>query len=90
MTVITVVPAYGRDYKSKAAVQADWDANKDFTICDVLSRYDGSKINKPDAHGISIRVRYDGSRKVAWLQNEPKAGKVKKGTVVGVKPEAKE
>ena len=25
-----LTPAYGRDYKSKAAVQADFDAGKDF------------------------------------------------------------
>lgn len=26
----TLTPAYGRDYKSKAAVIADWQAGKDF------------------------------------------------------------
>lgn len=29
---ITVVPAYGRDYKSKAAIMADWKEGKDFQI----------------------------------------------------------
>lgn len=28
----TLVPAYGRDYKSKKEVLADWDANKDFAL----------------------------------------------------------
>lgn len=32
MNSVTLIPAYGRDYKSKAAVLADWDANKDFII----------------------------------------------------------
>jgi hypothetical protein len=32
MNTITLTPAYGRDYKSKAAVLADWDANKDFMV----------------------------------------------------------
>lgn len=27
---LTLVPAYGRDYKSKAALLADWEAGKDF------------------------------------------------------------
>jgi hypothetical protein len=27
-----LVPAYGRNYKSKAAVQADFNANKDFML----------------------------------------------------------
>ena len=29
---MTLVPAYGRDYKSAAAVKADWEAGKDFQI----------------------------------------------------------
>ncbi len=29
--VTPLVPAYGRDYKSKKAAQADFDAGKDFT-----------------------------------------------------------
>ena len=29
---LTLVPAYGRDYKSKKAVLADWEANIDFLI----------------------------------------------------------
>ena len=30
--MITLTPAYGRDYKSKAAVLEDWNAGKDFII----------------------------------------------------------
>lgn len=30
MRDIHCIPAYGRDYKSKAAVLADWNAGKDF------------------------------------------------------------
>lgn len=30
--VYTLVPAYGRDYKSKAALLADWEDGKDFRI----------------------------------------------------------
>jgi hypothetical protein len=32
---MTLVPAYGRDYKSKAAVVADWEAGKDFMIASI-------------------------------------------------------
>ena len=32
MTTLTLQPAYGRDYKSKAAVLADWNDNKDFRV----------------------------------------------------------
>jgi len=28
---VTLIPAYGRDYKSAAAVKADWEADKDFS-----------------------------------------------------------
>ena len=30
MMIITALPAYGRDYKSKAKLLEDWDAGKDF------------------------------------------------------------
>lgn len=30
MQDVTAVPAYGRDYRSIAAVKADWEAGKDF------------------------------------------------------------
>lgn len=29
-TYLSAIPAYGRDYKNKAAVLADWQAGKDF------------------------------------------------------------
>ena len=56
MRNITLVPAYGREYKSAKAVKADFDADKDF--CDVNS---GSYTNKADlkAAGIkSVIIRY--------------------------------
>jgi len=42
-----LVPAYGRDYKTAAAVKKDWEANKDFRIGDIsMGRWDGAYINK--------------------------------------------
>ncbi|HEY1700743.1 MAG TPA: hypothetical protein VGG75_13605 [Trebonia sp.] len=56
---LTVVPAYGRDYKSKAAVLADWNAGKDFQINDMSSPDDGRYINKLDKPaGVTLSVRY--------------------------------
>jgi hypothetical protein len=58
---LTLVPAYGRDYKSKKAVLADWEADKDFLIQDMSSPHDGRYTNKTDclAAGIkSVRIRY--------------------------------
>ena len=45
---MTLIPAYGRDYKSKAAVLKDWNANKDFIIADMFHHADGKPTNKAD------------------------------------------
>lgn len=46
MAHITVTPAYGRDYKSKKAAVEDFDADKDFIVADVTSKWDGKLVNK--------------------------------------------
>jgi len=48
---MTLTPAYGRDYKSKKAVLADWEAGKDFIIADIMSKWDGKPANKSDLVG---------------------------------------
>ena len=35
---MTLVPAYGRDYKSKAGVLVDWNANKDFQATGYINK----------------------------------------------------
>ena len=50
--MLTVVPAYGRDYKSKQEVLLDWEANKDFQLPD------GRYVNKqqvPDLRTDGVR-----------------------------------
>ena len=60
----TVIPAYGRDYRSVKDVMADFDANKDFMISDMASRFDGRYINKEQlSAGDILAVRYDNKRK---------------------------
>lgn len=62
---LTVVPAYGRDYKSKKEVQAAWDAGQDFQIQDMSSPHNGRYINKQDAtKGMTLNVRYKGLREI--------------------------
>lgn len=58
---IEVIPAYGRDYKSQAAVKADWNSDKDF-LDTVTRRY----INKSGAKelGLKVIVRYSKLMKV--------------------------
>lgn len=65
---ITVLPAYGRDYKSAKDVKADWDANKDFVICDIMSPDDGRYINKQDAKGMTVNIRYSKKTKVTVVK----------------------
>lgn len=51
---MTLTPAYGRDYKSKAAVAADFDADKDFLL-------DGKPINKSQIVPMGLKtvnIRY--------------------------------
>lgn len=63
MTTLTLQPAYGRDYTSKAKVLADWNANKDFRIATFgpdMGRY----INKADASGLTIMIRYQRDTKI--------------------------
>lgn len=65
--MLTLTPAYGRDYKSQKAVKADWDANKDFRIA-TFGPLDGKYINKQDARpGEKFMVRYARLTKVMPL-----------------------
>lgn len=63
--IAPLLPAYGRDYKSKKAAQADFDAGKDFTGAD------GRYLNKADliADGKSgkIECRNADKRKLFML-----------------------
>jgi len=57
-TVLTLLPAYGRDYKSKQAAIDDWNANKDFVA---VGFGGGGNINKEDAisSGVAeVKIRY--------------------------------
>lgn len=61
---LTVIPAFGRDYKSAKAVNADFLANKDFQICDMSSRDDGRYINAEQlAPGDTLAIRYSNKTK---------------------------
>jgi hypothetical protein len=67
----TVVPAYGRDYTSKAKAIADWEAGKDFILQDISSPWDGKPINKEDAKNAGFRtvnIRYKKLRQIAVVK----------------------
>jgi hypothetical protein len=60
----TVLPAYGRDYRSAKAVLTDFDAKKDFIIADMSSPFDGRYVNSEQMNvGDVLAVRYDRKRK---------------------------
>jgi hypothetical protein len=57
---MTLVPAYGKDYKSKAEVTEAWDSGKDFQIASV-GPYMGAYVTKRELVGkekeVTIRYR---------------------------------
>jgi len=57
---MTLTPAHGRDYKSKAEVLAAFNANKDFVIADIFHPNSGAYCNKEDLSGRekSVNIRY--------------------------------
>lgn len=58
---IHATPAYGRDYKSKAAMLADWNAGKDFR--DAMTGQYFSK-RDADANNLTVWVRYNNLRQI--------------------------
>lgn len=76
MSYLTLVPAYGRDYKSKAAVEADFNADKDFLIQDISSPHDGRYVNRRDLEfefgsGVTVNIRYKKLASVALIKVKP-------------------
>lgn len=65
--MVTLVPAYGRDYKSKKEVIKDWEENKDFIIQTIGHPYDGKVANRSDLAGESVKIRYNNLRNVAVI-----------------------
>lgn len=57
--MLTLSPAYGRDYTSAKAVKADWLAGKDFRIESYgpdMGRYIGKE--EADREGLTVHIRY--------------------------------
>lgn len=66
-----IIPAYGRDYRSKKEVQEAFDAFVDFRIYDMHDPNYGRYINKQDLKDYKgeIIVRYDRMTKQAIIKN---------------------
>ena len=63
----TLLPAYGRDYKTKAQIQADLDAGKDFVLSGLHAQYINLE-QLQELGGTSAVVRYAGQRKVTSVK----------------------
>ena len=46
MMFLSLIPAFGRDYKTAKACLADWLADKDFVIACIGHPYDGKPANR--------------------------------------------
>ena len=57
MRYVSAVPAYGRDYKSKKEVMADWNSGKDFLIQDMMLSGYVNKDDKPADMQLNIRYK---------------------------------
>ncbi len=66
--MITLTPAYGRDYKSKAEVLAGVKANKDFVLNDASSQWNGQYCSPSDFKGQNIIFRYAKLRKTMTVK----------------------
>ena len=66
---INLVPAYGRDYRSRKAIIADLQKNMDFSIRDISCPWDGKVANLRDltVSYDTITVRYSKLAKVCSI-----------------------
>lgn len=61
MKTLTIIPAYGRDYKSKEAAEKDFLDGKDFTVADISCPWDGKYCSIRDLKTDydQVKIRYD-------------------------------
>ena len=66
--MITLTPAYGRDYKTaKAVKEAYLTQGKDFLIADITSRWDGKPVNQAQLGDEQVKIRFANLRKVTVI-----------------------
>ena len=70
---LTMVPAYGRDYNSKRAVEKALKNHADFRVQDVGSKWDGmvgNLLNIKTEGYEEVKVRYSKLRKVTIFKTK--------------------
>lgn len=56
--MITMTPAYGRDYKSAKAAKESWYGGADWIINDITSRWDGKPVTFKELNE-TVKLRYN-------------------------------
>ena len=66
--MLTITPAYGRDYKTAKAAKSDWKDGKDFIITDFSHPYDGKPLSIRDATpGQKFMIRFNRLTKITTV-----------------------
>ena len=72
MSSITVVPCYGRDYKTAKAAKDDFNKDLDFTIANFFHPADGKPCNKSDLKACKefshVMIRYNRLTKTVMIK----------------------
>jgi hypothetical protein len=61
---LTLIPAYGRDYKSGKDAAEAFDAGVDWVICNAFHPHDGRCVSKSDLSGYTVNLRYKQLRNI--------------------------
>jgi len=59
----TLLPAYGRDFKTVKAARASWKAGQDWIIADLFHPYDGKPCNRQEM-GDDVMLRFCAKTKI--------------------------
>jgi hypothetical protein len=59
MEYISVIPAYGRDYRTDRAAAADWEAGKDFKITSIPHGQGRMISIRNLIPGLAVSIRYN-------------------------------
>ena len=53
--MLTVIPAYGRDFKTAKKARESWDAGQDWIVADCSNRWDGRPVNNAQIDDVLLR-----------------------------------
>ena len=68
--MITLTPAYGRDYKSSQSAIKDYLAGKDFILNDPTSLWNGKVCDCHDFPNQQVKIRYHKLQRVTIVESK--------------------